>query len=99
LKIKDLKKYDRFENCKGLSLRKDPEDLWAWYDPFPTDRYSYAYFVIGFSNLYIIYDYQDDKVLWYQKGVIRAKGKSVWDSMNPGNRKLFLFDMDWFLGK
>ena len=103
MKIKDKKRYDRFDKCKGLSLRRDKDYPGCCDDPMAGDRFSYAYYVVGFSSVFVIYDYELDKVRWYQGStadldIIKpAKGKSVWDAMIESNRKLFLFDIDWFL--
>lgn len=91
------KKYERFEKCKGLSLRRDKEYPGTWYDPFPTERYSYAYFVVGFEKVYVVYDYKEEKVIWNQ-ATKECSGRAVWEAMRPEHHKYFLFDIDWFLG-
>lgn len=105
-----IKEYEPFENCKGL-IKVIDKDNGGWYDAIPEGNFSYAYQVAGFSNVFIIYDYNFDEVIWFQKEsdsfpMVKSKhqldikkGVRVWESMHPNNHKLFLFNIDWFLGK
>lgn len=102
-KITDSKIYEPFESCTGLEKRwvKDALNGAGWHDPFQEDRYSLAYYVKGFKSVFIVYDWEEDKVLWYQSinGNIRSKrGVRVWEAMTSAQQKPFLFDIDWFVG-
>jgi hypothetical protein len=101
--IDDYKIYEPFEKCKGLRKKLDRENG-GWYDPWITEGGSYAYKVAGFENIYVFYNSEEDRVYWIQEfkdnGTIRIKkGVKVWESMSQSNQKLFLFNIDWFLGE
>lgn len=96
--------YEPFENCKGLKKKymEDPRGgAHGWHDPFLNDRYTLAYYVVGFTNVFVVYDWEEDKVLWFQnvKGTPKPKrGVRVWEAMRSEYQKLFLFNIDWFIG-
>lgn len=100
--ITDKKLYQPFEDCKGLRKKIDRAEG-GWHDPMPDENISYAYYVSGFNNVMIFYDRSNDKVIWAQGMnpgglMIKKKGVRIWESMRPETQKLFLFNIDWFLG-
>ena len=99
--ITNHKIYEPFEGCKGLLKKRDfIDNNWSWHDPMGNraGEFSYAYYILGFSSVYVIYDYRADKVLWFQLGE-RKKGRKVWEAMTMYTQKMFLFNIDWFIGE
>jgi hypothetical protein len=93
--------YEPFENCTGLEKKWIKESGSGWHDPFQDDRYTLAYYVKGFKNVFVVYDWEEDKVLWFQNingNYSKKRGVRVWEAMTSGQQKAFLFDIDWFVG-
>lgn len=97
--VDNSKIFEPFEACKSLDKRMD-YSTGSWLEI--EGDVSYPYFLRGFNNVFIVYDFKEDKVVWYQKlgsKIIKKRGVRVWEAMRPEQQKLFLFDIDWFTGE
>lgn len=87
--------YQLFEDCKGLEKRRDKTSS-DWHHTGILNT-SYCYYIKGFHQTFIIYSFDDDNVIWYSYGKKRS-GRRIWEAMTVQQQKLFIFNLDWFLG-